>query len=51
MVEVYSLTGQRVYQSSLNSGNNSIQLDKGIYLVRIRTDKQQATRKVYIAGH
>ncbi|NQY08031.1 MAG: T9SS type A sorting domain-containing protein [Flavobacteriales bacterium] len=49
-LEIYSLTGQRVHQSTVNAGEYSINVGKGIYLVRFRTNEKQITKKVYIAN-
>ena len=51
VVEVYSLTGQRVHRSSLNNGKNSISLNQGIYIVRVTSKGKQFNKKVYISGY
>ncbi|NQY10054.1 MAG: T9SS type A sorting domain-containing protein [Flavobacteriales bacterium] len=50
-VEVYSLTGKRVYKGNLNANNNAISLREGIYLVKVNSKGQQHTRKVYLSGN
>ncbi|MCH7534750.1 MAG: T9SS type A sorting domain-containing protein, partial [Bacteroidetes bacterium] len=44
---IFNLQGQRVHQSKL-TGNNTISLDKGIYLVRVTSDGRNITKKVYL---
>ncbi|MCH7536060.1 MAG: leucine-rich repeat domain-containing protein, partial [Bacteroidetes bacterium] len=46
---IYNLQGQRVHQSKL-TGNNTISLDKGIYLVRVSASGggRSVTKKVYL---
>ncbi|MCH7534453.1 MAG: T9SS type A sorting domain-containing protein [Bacteroidetes bacterium] len=45
---IYNLQGQRVHQSKL-TGNNIISLDKGIYLVKVRSEGRSVTKKVYLS--
>ncbi|NQY10654.1 MAG: T9SS type A sorting domain-containing protein [Flavobacteriales bacterium] len=44
---IYNLSGQSVYQAKLK-GNTSISLGKGMYLVRVRTERGTTTKKVYL---
>ncbi|MCH7535763.1 MAG: T9SS type A sorting domain-containing protein [Bacteroidetes bacterium] len=46
-VTIFNLTGQRVHQSRL-TGQTSISLDKGIYLVRVTDGGRSVTKKVYL---
>ncbi|NQY10053.1 MAG: T9SS type A sorting domain-containing protein [Flavobacteriales bacterium] len=50
-VEVYNLTGKRMYKGNLNASRNTISLKKGIYLVRANSNGKQYTRKVYLSGN
>ncbi|MFL2581751.1 MAG: SGNH/GDSL hydrolase family protein [Flavobacteriales bacterium] len=44
---IYNLTGQRVHHSKL-TGNTSISLAKGIYLVRVIDEGRSITEKIYL---
>lgn len=44
---IYNLQGQRVHHSKL-TGNTSISLDRGIYLVRVMDNGSSVTKKVYL---
>ena len=47
---IFNLQGQRVHQSKL-TGNTSISLDKGIYLVRVTNEGRSVTKKVYLTDN
>ncbi|MCH7535260.1 MAG: T9SS type A sorting domain-containing protein [Bacteroidetes bacterium] len=51
MVSIFNTVGKRVHSSKIHSGNNTISLIKGIYLVRIRSNDRQVTRKVFLSGN
>ena len=44
---IFNLRGQRVHQSKL-TGKTSISLVKGIYLVRVTSERSSITKKVYL---
>ncbi|NQY11766.1 MAG: T9SS type A sorting domain-containing protein [Flavobacteriales bacterium] len=47
LTTIYNLSGQRVHQSKLK-GSTTIQLNKGIYLVRVSHEGRTTAKKVYL---